>query len=93
MIHDYFRVAGAHNTVQGCADFSLLLFMTIALGNRYKMGCSFTIHVKDSIRCAIQNCIGIVRHGDSSEDIDAHLSRIEDNGELEYRSETPITKL
>ena len=53
------------------------------------------IYVKDSIRWylgksvqientwvrATQNCIGIVRHGDSSEDIDAELSNIEDTGE------------
>ena len=35
----------------------------------------------------------IVRHGDSSEDIDAQLSKIEDNGEKEKRSETSIAKL
>ena len=40
---------------------------------------------------ATQNCVGIVRHGDSSE-IDAPLSESEDNGEEEYRSETSIAK-
>ena len=73
-------------------------------GIRWKMGRSSTIHVKDSIRWylgesvhiedtwvrATQNRFGIVRHGDSSEDIDAQLS--EDNGEEEYRSETSIAK-
>ena len=34
----------------------------------------------------------IVRHGDSSDDIDAQLSKIEDNGEEEYRSDTSIAK-
>ena len=29
----------------------------------------------------------------SSEDIDAQLSKIEDDGEEKYRSETPFTKL
>ena len=42
---------------------------------------------------ATQNCSGIVRHGDSSEDIDAQVSKVEDNGEEEYRSETSITNL
>ena len=37
--------------------------------------------------------IEIVRHGDSSEDMDAQLSKIEDNGEKEYKSETSITEL
>ena len=37
--------------------------------------------------------IRIVRHGDSSEDIDAQLSKFEDNGEKECRSETAITRL
>ena len=37
--------------------------------------------------------MGIVRHGDSSEDIDAQLSKIEDNFEEEKRSVTSIAKL
>ena len=45
------------------------------------------------LRIATQNCIGIVRHGDSSEDIDALSSVIEDTGEEEKRSETSIAKL
>ena len=39
-----------------------------------------------------QNRFRNVRHGDSSEYIDAQLSKIEDRGEKEYRSETTITK-
>ena len=76
-------------------------------GIRYKMGRSSSINVKNSIRwylgksvqiddtwvCATQNCIGIVRHGDSAENMGAQLSKIEDNGEEEKRSETSITKL
>ena len=71
------------------------------------MGWSSTISVKDSIRwClrksvqikntwvrATENCIGVVRHGDLSEDTDAQLSKVEDNGEEECKSETSITKL
>ena len=70
-------------------------------------GMKFFFDVKDSIRwclgksvqientlvCTTQNRTRIVRHGDSSEDIDAWLSKIEDNGEKEYRSETTTTKL
>ena len=37
--------------------------------------------------------IRIVRDGESSKDIDAQLSEIEDHGEKKYRSETTITKL
>ena len=58
------------------------------------MGWSSTIYVNDSIRWhpvksvkikstwvrATQNRIRIVRPGDSPEDIDAKLSKIEDNG-------------
>ena len=34
----------------------------------------------------------LVRHGDSSEDIDAQLSKVEDDGEEKKRSETSIAK-
>ena len=34
-----------------------------------------------------------VRHGDSSKDIDAQLSEIENGGEQQYRPETSIAKL
>ena len=37
--------------------------------------------------------IGIVRYGDSSEDIDAPLSKVENHGEEKKGSETSITKL
>ena len=70
------------------------------------MGWSSIVYVKGSIRwCsgksvqiedarvrATQKRIGIERHGDSSKDIDVHLSKSEDNGEEECRSETSITK-
>ena len=69
-------------------------------GIRYKMERSSTIDVKGSIRwylgksvqikdtrvCATQNFIGIVRHGDSSEDIDGKLSKVEYNGKEKYRA-------
>ena len=76
-------------------------------GIRYKMGRSSIIDDKKFIRSNLaksvqiedtwvwspQKRIGIVRHGDSSKDVDAQLSKIEDNGEEKYRSETTITKL
>ena len=42
---------------------------------------------------ATQNCIGIVRHVDSSEDIGSQQSKVEDHGKEWYKSETSITKL
>ena len=59
------------------------------------MGRSFIVYVKDTIWwcpgkslqientcfCATQNCIRSVRHGDLSEDIDAQLSKIDNDGE------------
>ena len=103
MIYDYFRVTGAHDTVLDYAD----LFMMTNSGIRYKMGGSFIINVKNSIWwylgkpvkfedtwvCATQNRIGIQRHGGSSEDIGSQLSKVENHGEEEKRSETSITKL
>ena len=52
-----------------------------------------SVQIEDTSVCATRNCIRIARHGESTEDIDAQLSKIEDNGEEEYRSETPIVKL
>ena len=108
MIYDYFRVAGAHDTVLDYADFFLCYSSWWQhSGIRYRMGRSFIICVKDTIRwCSrksvqientwvwtTQNRIGIVRDGDSSEDIDAQLSNIENDGEKKYRSEIPMAKL
>ena len=71
------------------------------------MGRSSIVYVKNSIRwclgksvqikntwvCVTQNRIGIVRRGDSSEEIGSQLSKVENNDEEEFRSETSITKL
>ena len=76
-------------------------------GIRYKMGRSSIVHVKNSIRWYLgksvqiedpwvwstQNRIGIVRHGESSEDIGSQLSEVENHGEEEHCSETSIAKL
>ena len=40
----------------------------------------------------VQNSIRIVRHGNSSKDIDVQLSEVEDDGEQGHKSETSITK-
>ena len=87
MIYDYFWVSGAHDTVLDYADlFSVTLHDDNIQEFGTRGGRSSTVSVKDSIRClwksvqentwswAAQNCIGIVRHGDSSGDIDAQLS-------------------
>ena len=42
--------------------------------------------------CKFKTVLGIVRHGNSSEDPDAQLSETADNGEEKYRSETSIAK-
>ena len=52
-----------------------------------------SLHRLRILESATQNRLRIVRHGDSSEDMDAQSSKIEDNGEEECRSETPIAKL
>ena len=52
-----------------------------------------SVHIEDTWVWSTQNCIGIVRHGDSSEDIDAQLREIEDDGEEKHRSGTSIAKL
>ena len=41
----------------------------------------------------LKNVFGIVRHGDSSEDIGSQLSEIENHGEKMYGSGTSFTKL
>ena len=102
MIYDYFRVTGAHVTV---LDYSDLVSVFQEFETRWDE-VLFTINVKDALRqylgksiqientwvCATPNRIGIVRHGDSSEDIDAQVSKVEDNGQEEYKSETSIKK-
>ena len=41
----------------------------------------------------LKTVLKIVRDGDSSKDVDAQVSKIEDDGEKKKRSETPIAKL
>ena len=86
MIYDYFRVTGAHDTVSDQADlFSITLhddniqeFDT--RWNEVPLSMSkspsddnleslYKLRIRESAQ--LKNSIGIVRHGDSSEDIDA----------------------
>ena len=88
--------------------YSLLLFVTITFRNSVQGGMKFlpfmskipsddVLESLDKMRiresAQLKNRVRIIRHGDTSADIDAQLSKIEDNGEKEYRSETTITKL
>ena len=51
------------------------------------------IPIEDTWVWSTQNSIGIVRHGDSSEDIGSQPSEVENHGEEMYRTETSFTKL
>ena len=88
MIHDYFRVTNAHDTVLDYADqFSV----TLHDDDVHEMGWNTVIDVKDSIRWysgksvqtentwvrATPNCIGIVRHKLRLRNFDARHGRIE----------------
>ena len=108
VICDFFRVTGAHDTVLDYADLISVTLRDDNI-QEFDTGWdgSFIIYVKDSIRwwhrksvqnentwvCATQNRIRIVRHGDSSENIDSQVSKFWDNGEEEYISQTSIRKL
>ena len=108
MIYNYFLVTGAHDTVLHYADFfsitlrndnvqefdrrwdEILLSMT-KIPSDDILESLHKLRVRESDQS--QNRVGIFRHGNSLEDIDAQLSKIEDDGEQEKRSETSITKL
>ena len=61
------------------------------ISTRWYLGKS--VQIQDTWVCATQNCFRIVRHGDSSEDIGSKLSKVENHGKEEYRSDTPFTTL
>ena len=106
MIYDYFRVTGAHDTVLDYADSFSITFRNDNVQDfdtRWdEILLSMTKIPSDGILESLyklrrresdqQNCIGMVRHGKSSENIDAKLSEIEDDGEEKHRSETSIAK-
>ena len=108
LICEYFQVTGAHDAVLDYFWFILCYPPWWQhSGIRYEMGRSSVIDVKKSIRWnlgksvqientwvrATQNCIEIVRHGDSWKDIGSQLSKIENHGKEKYRLETSFTKL
>ena len=107
MIYDCFRVTGAHDTVLDNADLfsitlrdddvdnidmrwdEILLSMTKIppddiLERLYKMRTRESDQFKNRIR--------ILRHGNSSEDIKAWLTDVENDGEEKHKSETQISK-
>ena len=107
MIHDNFRVSGAHDIVLVYADlFSVTLhddnireFDTRWDEVPLSMSKAPSDDILESLYNlrirevhAAKNCIGIVRRGDSSEDIDVQLSKIEEHGKLVCRSKTSVTK-
>ena len=92
MIYYYFRVIGAHDTVLDYADlFSVTLHddniqefdsrwyeVILSMSNIPSddvLESLYKLRIRESV--ATQDCIGIVRHGDSSEGIDAQLSKIQ----------------
>ena len=97
MIYDYFRVTDAYDTVLDYADsFSFTLRNDIVqeFDTRWdEILLSMTKIPSDYASRNNSKPFGIVRYGDSSEDIDAQLSKVENHGEEEYKSETSITKL
>ena len=104
MIYENFRVTG-HDTVLDCADlFSITLrnddvqeFDTrwdeipLSIPPDDVLESLYKLRTRQSDQ--LKNRIRIVRHGDSSKDIDAQLSETENDGEETHRSETQITKL
>ena len=106
MIYDYFRVPGVHDAVLDYGDlFAITLrnddvqeFDTISdevLLSMSKIPSDGVLESLYKLRIfeSTQLKTVVELDGDSSEDIDAQLSKIEDNGEKEKRSETSITKL
>ena len=108
MIYDYFRVAGAHDTVLDYADLftstlrdddvqefdtrwdDVLLSVTKippddVLESLYQL----RIRESDQLKIALE----LYDMENSSENIDARLSKTEDNGEEKHRSGTQIEKL
>ena len=107
MICDHFRDTGAHDTVLDYADlFSITLrddnvqdfdtrwdeislsMTKIPSDDILESLYKFRIRGSDQLK----NRIRFVRHGHSSEDIKASVSKVEDDGEEKKRSKTSITK-
>ena len=108
MIYEQFRVTDAHDTVLEYADLfsvthrddNIQEFDTRWDEVRLSMSkipsddtwaSLYKLRIRESDQ--LKNRIGIVRHGDSPEDLNAQQSKVENHGEKEKRSETTITKL
>ena len=108
MIYDYFLVTGAHDTVLDYADlFSVtlrddniqefdtrwdeVLSSMTQIPSDDILESLYKLRIRESDQ--LTKRIGIVRHGNSSEDISSQLSEVEEHGEEEHRSETSLTKL
>ena len=106
MIYDHFRVTGADDAVLDFADsFSVtfhddniqefdtrwehVLLSMSKITSDDILESLYKLRTRESVQI---NCFGIVRHGDSSEDIGSQLSKVENNSEEVYRSKTSITK-
>ena len=108
MIYDYFRVTGAYDTSLGYADLfwvtrrddnvqdfhtrsgEVLLSMTKIPSDEI-LESLYKLRIRQSDE--LKKRVGIVRHGDSSEEIESRLSKVVNYGEEECRSETSFTKL
>ena len=107
IIYDYFRMTGAHDTVLDYADlFSVTLrddnvqeFDTrwdevwLSMSKDTIWWClGKSVQIEDTRVWSAQNSIRIVWDGDSSKDIGAQSSKIEDDVEKKHGSETTIAK-
>ena len=107
MIYDYFRVSGAHDAVLDYADLSSVtlrdnniqkfdtrwdevLSSVSKIPSDDVLESLCTLRIRES---APQNSVRFERDGASSNDVDAQLSKIQNDGEKKKRSETPTTKL
>ena len=97
LIYEYFRVTGANDSVDNCADL-----FTIGLRNddiqefdskwdgiilsMTKIPPDDILEGLYKLRIRVQDRIGIVRPGDSSEENRTWLSQIENNGKKKYRA-------
>ena len=64
----------------------------VSLGPDNKSQHERTTSLESIVFASVVNRIGILSHGNSLEDIDAQLSKVEDDGEEKHRSETSIVK-
>ena len=106
MIYDCYRVTGAHDIVLDYAHLFSVTLHNDSIQEFDTRWDGVLFAVKNSIRWysgkfvqnentwvwSTQNRIRNVKHGNSSEDVEAWLSKVENDGEEKYRSETSIAK-